>query len=190
MSQMDPLYLQYLRSTEYHAAQLAALNDPTVNRESLGTSYMDLIELQKAYLETLLASQNSQYGLPYLGKSGGLNHGYYGNTANGLNMSYPGSPLAGAVLPNSPFGPGSPVRYGERNMRFPSGMRNLAGGVMGAWHSESVSNLGESFASSLLDEFKSNKSKCFELSEIEGHVVQFRYTCLTSGTARPIHLIL
>ncbi|XP_016446670.1 pumilio homolog 1 isoform X2 [Nicotiana tabacum] len=173
MSQMDPLYLQYLRSTEYHAAQLAALNDPTVNRESLGTSYMDLIELQKAYLETLLASQNSQYGLPYLGKSGGLNHGYYGNTANGLNMSYPGSPLAGAVLPNSPFGPGSPVRYGERNMRFPSGMRNLAGGVMGAWHSESVSNLGESFASSLLDEFKSNKSKCFELSEIEGHVVQF-----------------
>ncbi|XP_009597728.1 pumilio homolog 1-like isoform X1 [Nicotiana tomentosiformis] len=173
MSQMDPLYLQYLRSTEYHAAQLAALNDPTVNRESLGTSYMDLIELQKAYLETLLASQNSQYGLPYLGKSGGLNHGYYGNTANGLNMSYPGSPLAGAVLPNSPFGPGSPVRYGERNMHFPSGMRNLAGGVMGAWHSESVSNLGESFASSLLDEFKSNKSKCFELSEIEGHVVQF-----------------
>ncbi|KAK4371416.1 hypothetical protein RND71_010891 [Anisodus tanguticus] len=174
MSQMDPLYLQqYSRSTEYVAAQLAALNDPTVNRESLGTSYMDLIELQKAYLETLLASQKSQYGLPYLGKSGGLNHGYYGNPALGLNMSYPGSPLAGAGLPNSPFGPGSPVRYGERNMRFYSGMRNLAGGVMGAWHSDSVSNLGETFPSSLLDEFKSNKSRCFELSEIEGHVVQF-----------------
>ncbi|MCD7446153.1 hypothetical protein HAX54_041538 [Datura stramonium] len=173
MSQMDPLYLQYLRSTEYLASQLAALNDPTVNGESLGTSYMDLIELQKAYLETLLASQKSQYGLPYLGKSGGLNHGYYGNPALGLNMSYPGSPLAGAGLPNSPFGPGSPVRYGERNMRFHSGMRNLAGGVMGAWHSEAVSNLGETFASSLLDEFKSNKSKCFELSEIESHVVLF-----------------
>ncbi|TMW84641.1 hypothetical protein EJD97_024735 [Solanum chilense] len=173
MSQMDPLYLQYLRSPEYLAAQLAALNDPTVNRESLGTSYMELIELQKAYLETLVASQKSQYGIPYLGKSGGLNHGYYGNPALGLNMSYPGSPLAGAGLPNSPFGPGSPVRYGERNMRFHSGMRNLAGGVMGAWHSEAVSNMGETFASSLLDEFKSNKSKCFELSEIEGHVVQF-----------------
>ncbi|KAM3281046.1 pumilio 1-like [Capsicum chacoense] len=173
MSQMDPLYLQYLRSTEYLAAQLAALNDPTVNRESLGTSYMDLIELQKAYLETLLASQKSQYGLPYPGKSGGLNHGYYGNPALGHNMSYPGSPLAGAGLPNSPFGPGSPVRYGERNMRFHSGMRNLAGGVMGAWHSEAVPNLGETFPSSLLDEFKNNKSRCFELSEIEGHVVQF-----------------
>ncbi|CAN4106819.1 unnamed protein product [Withania somnifera] len=173
MSQMDPLYLQYLRSNEYLAAQLAALNDPTVNREALGTSYIDSIELQKAYLEMLLASQKSQYGLPYPSKSGGLNHGYYGNPALGLNMSFPGSPLAGAGLPNSPFGPGSPVRYGERNMRFHSGMRNLAGGVMGAWHSEAVPNLGETFVSSLLDEFKSNKSKCFELSEIEGHVVQF-----------------
>ncbi|CAN4090093.1 unnamed protein product [Withania somnifera] len=173
MSQMDPLYLQYLRSTEYLATQLGALNDPTVNRESLGTSYIDLIELQKAYLETFLASQKSQYGRSYPGKSGGLNHGYYGNPALGLNMSYPGSPLTGAGLPNSPFGPGSPVRYGERNMHFHSGMRNLAGGVMGAWHSEAVPNLGETFASSLLDEFKSNKSKCFELSEIEGHVVQF-----------------
>ncbi|MFS7938316.1 putative armadillo-like helical, nucleic acid binding NABP, pumilio domain-containing protein [Helianthus anomalus] len=39
--------------------------------------------------------------------------------------------------------------------------------------------VGESFASSLLDEFKSNKTKCFELSEIEiaGHVVEFRYFC-------------
>lgn len=173
MSQIDPLYLQYLRSPEHLAAQQAALNDPTVNRESLGASYMELLELQKAYLEMLIASQKSQYGLPYLGKSGGLNHGYYGNPALGLNMAYPGSPLAGAGLPNSPFGPGSPVRYGERNMRFNSGMRNLAGGVMGAWHSEAVSNLGETFASSLLDEFKSNKSKCFELLEIEGHVVQF-----------------
>jgi len=59
-------------------------------------------------------------------------------------------------------------------MRF-SGMRNLAGGVMGAWHSEVGSNLDETFAPTLLDEFKSNKTKCFELSEIGGHVVEFRY---------------
>jgi pumilio RNA-binding family len=46
---------------------------------------------------------------------------------------------------------------------------------MGSWHSEAGSNLDESFPSSLLDEFKSNKTKCFELSEIAGHVVEFRY---------------
>ncbi|XP_060175458.1 pumilio homolog 1-like [Lycium barbarum] len=172
LRQMDPMHLQYLRSTEYLAAQLSAVNDPTVNRESLGNSYMDLLELQKAYIGELLVSQKSQYGFPCLGKSGGFNNGFYGNLALGVKMSYPGSPLAGAALQNLPFGPGSPVRYGEPNIHFPLGMRNLSG-VMGAWHSASGSNSGERFASSLLDEFKSNKSKCFELSEIEGHVVEF-----------------
>ncbi|KAF3628348.1 60S ribosomal protein L23 [Capsicum annuum] len=88
-----------------------ALNDPTVNRESLGTSYMDLIELQKAYLDMLLASQKSQYGLPYPRKSGGLINDYYGNPTLGLNMSYPGSPLAGVGLLNSPFRPGKPTSF-------------------------------------------------------------------------------
>uniref|UniRef100_A0A5B6ZNN8 PUM-HD domain-containing protein n=1 Tax=Davidia involucrata TaxID=16924 RepID=A0A5B6ZNN8_DAVIN len=170
---MDPLYLQYLRSTEYAAAQVAVLNDPSMDGECLSNSYMDLIGHQKAYLGSLLSPQKSQYGLPYLGKSGSLNHGFYGNPAFGLGMSYPGSPLAGPLLPNSPIGLGSPVIHGERNMRFPPGMRNLAGGVMGSWHSEAGGNLDESFPSSLLDEFKSNKTKCFELSEIAGHVVEF-----------------
>ncbi|KAK4367185.1 hypothetical protein RND71_015065 [Anisodus tanguticus] len=172
LRQMDPMHLQYLRSIEYLAAQLSAVNDPIVNREFLGNSYMDLLELQKAYIGALLLSQKSQYGFPFLGNSGGFNHGYYGNLALDVNLSYPGGPLAGAALQNSPFGPGSPVMCGERNTHFPLGMRNLSG-VMGAWHSDSGSNLGESFASSLLDEFKSNKSECFELSEIKGHVVEF-----------------
>ncbi|KAH0664082.1 hypothetical protein KY284_029013 [Solanum tuberosum] len=172
LCQMDPMHLQYLRSAEYLAAQLSAVNDPTVNRESLGNSYMDLLEIQKAYIEALLASQKSQYDFSRIGKSCGFNNGYYGNLGLGVNMSYPGSPLASASLENSPFGPDSYVRYGERYVHFPLGMRNLSG-VMGAWDSDPGSNLGECFASSLLDEFKSNKSKCFELSEIEGHVVEF-----------------
>jgi pumilio RNA-binding family len=174
MPMMDPLYLQYLRSNEYAAAQVAALNDTSMDRDCMGNSYLDLLELQKAYLGVLLSPQKSQLGVPYLGKSASLNHGYYGNPALGLGMSYPGSPLGGPLLPNSPVGSGSPVRHSERNMRF-SGMRNLAGGVMGAWHSEVGSNLDETFAPTLLDEFKSNKTKCFELSEIGGHVVEFRY---------------
>ncbi|XP_031251231.1 pumilio homolog 1-like isoform X2 [Pistacia vera] len=166
MPLMDPLYVQYLRSNEYAAAQVAALNDPAMD---VNNSYMDLLGLQKAYLGALLSPQKSQYGVPYLGKSGSLNHNFYGNPAFGLGLQYPGSPL----LPNSPVGSGSPVRHGERNMRFSSGMRNLSGGVMGPWHSEGGGGLDESFASSLLDEFKSNKAKCFELSEIAGHVVEF-----------------
>ncbi|KAI4334550.1 hypothetical protein L6164_019229 [Bauhinia variegata] len=170
---VDPMYLQYLRTPEY-AAQLAALNDPSVDRNFLGNSYMSLLELQKAYLGALLSPQKSQYNVPLGGKSGGSNHhGYYGNPAYGVGLSYPGSPMANSVLSGSPVGSGSPISHNEQNMRFASGMRNLAGGVMGPWHLDAGCNMDESFASSLLEEFKSNKTKCFELSEIAGHVVEF-----------------
>ncbi|XWS65967.1 hypothetical protein CRYUN_Cryun05aG0159200 [Craigia yunnanensis] len=151
---LDPLYLQYLRSNELAAAQVAALNDAMIEREYSGNSYMDLLGLQKAYL-------------------GALQEPYYGNPALGLGMSYPGSPLTGPLFPNSPVGSGSPVRQSVRNMHFASGLRNVSCGVMGAWHSEAAANLDESIASSLLDEFKSDKTKCFELSEIASHVVEF-----------------
>ncbi|KAD3068224.1 hypothetical protein R6Q59_017831 [Mikania micrantha] len=172
-SLMDPMYLQYLRSTEYAAAaQIAALNDSSIDRSNYhGNSYDEL--LQKAYLGTLLSPQKSQYGgAPYVGGSASPHHhGYYGNPAFGLGLSYPGSPLAN-TLPNSPGGPGSPIRLGELNTRFSPQMRNLGGGsgVMGHWHLDGREN---NFASSLLEEFKSNKTKSFELSDINGHVVEF-----------------
>ncbi|KAK9127063.1 hypothetical protein Syun_015860 [Stephania yunnanensis] len=134
---LDPLYLQYLRSAEYSAPQVAALNDPNLDANYLGNSYADMVNLQKAYLESLISPNKSEYGSSLLGKSG------------------------------------SPLRHSERNMHFPSGLRNLAGGGMGSWYSEGGSNFDESFASSLLEEFKGNKTKAFELSEIAGHVVEF-----------------
>lgn len=170
---MDPMYLQYLRTAEY-AAQVAALNEPIMDRNYLGNSYVDFLGLQKAYLGAMLSPQKSQYGVSMGNKSSGSNHhGYYGNPAFGVGMSYPGSPLASPIIPNSPVGPGSPIRHNELNMRYPSGMRNLPGGVMGPWHLDGGCNVDESFASTLLDEFKNNKTKCFELSEIAGHVVEF-----------------
>ncbi|KAI4322121.1 hypothetical protein L6164_021841 [Bauhinia variegata] len=170
---VDPVYLQYLRTSEY-AAQLAALNDPSADRNFLGNSYMNLLELQKAYLGALISPQKAQFNVPLGGKSGGSNHhGYYANPAYGVGLSYPGSPMANSVLSSSPVGSGSPIRHNELNMRFASGMRNLAGGVVGPWHLDAGCNMDESFASSLLEEFKSNKTKCFELSEIAGHVVEF-----------------
>ncbi|WCJ25422.1 pumilio 2 [Euphorbia peplus] len=162
-----------MRSPDYAAAaQLAALNDPSVDRNYLGSSYMNLLELQKAYVGALLSSQKSQYGFRMGGKSGGSDHhGYYGNPSF-VGMSYPGSPLASPVIPNSPVGPGSPTRHNEMNMHYPSGLRNIAGGIMGPWDLNGGSNLEESFASSLLEEFKSNKANCLELSEFASHVVE------------------
>ncbi|KAH6810918.1 pumilio 2 [Perilla frutescens var. frutescens] len=163
---VDPLYLQYLRTAEYSAAQVAALNDPSVDRNYMGDSYLDL--LQKAYLGNMLPAQKSEYGVPLGSKTGVSSpHGYYGNPAFGIGLSYPGSPLSSPAIPNSAGGPGSPIRHGDFNMRFPGGLRNAAGSVIGPWH------LDPSFSSSLLEEFKSNKNKCLELSEIAGHVVEF-----------------
>ncbi|KAK4408802.1 Pumilio2 [Sesamum angolense] len=157
------------RTAEYAAAQVAALNDPSVDRNYMGNSYMDL--LQKAYLGNLLSPPKSQYNVPMGGKTNASSpHGYYANPTFGIGLSYPGSPLASPVIPNSAGGPGSPMRHGEFNMRFPGGLRNVAGNVIGPWH---LDNMDNSFASSLLEEFKSNKTKCFELSEIAGHVVEF-----------------
>ncbi|KAI5398024.1 hypothetical protein KIW84_063722 [Lathyrus oleraceus] len=136
----DPLYLQYLRSSEVTAAQIGALNESARNN-----NVPDLLSLQKAYIESLIAQQKAHFSSPYLGSS----------------------------FPNSMYGQGSPMSQGERNARL-SGMRNVAGGgLTGAWHSDAVSNLDDNFPPSLLDEFKSNKTKCFELSEISGHVVEF-----------------
>ncbi|KAI7730864.1 hypothetical protein M8C21_013478 [Ambrosia artemisiifolia] len=142
------------------ALEPSRLMDPSLYLQNLRSNeYMsalndatidrELLAIQKAYLAGLLSPQKSPYG---------LNHGYYGSPGYGLGMSYPGSPLGSPLLPNSAFGPGSPARHVDRSLRFSPGIRNI---------------VGESFASSLLDEFKSNKTKCFELSEIVGHVVEF-----------------
>ncbi|XP_010535464.1 PREDICTED: pumilio homolog 2-like [Tarenaya hassleriana] len=159
----DPLYVQYLRTSEY-AAQLGALNDPMMDHNLLGNnSYMNnLAEMQRAYIDQLLSAQKQQYVASVGGKYGGGSNqrGYHG-------MSYPGSPLANPGFPNSPVGSGSPMRHNDLNMSYPSRMRNLAGG----WHLDA--GLNEGFGSSLLEEFKNNKAKCFELSEISNHVVAF-----------------
>ncbi|CAI9774840.1 unnamed protein product [Fraxinus pennsylvanica] len=139
MALMDPSYLQYLRS------------------------HMELLGLQKPYLEALI--QKSQYGLAF-GKTGNLNHGFYGDPEFAHGMSYPGSPMGDPVISNLSFRSSSPVRHGEQIMHFPAGLRNIPGCFIGG-------NLEESFASSLLYEFKSNKTKCFDLAEIAGHVVEF-----------------
>ncbi|XP_010906595.1 pumilio homolog 2 isoform X2 [Elaeis guineensis] len=164
----DPLYVQYLKAAEYTAQVAASRNNPSVETGFVGNSYMDLLGFQKAYAGALLQPQK-QYGMPLLDKSGA--QGFYGNPAFGLGMSYPGNPLASPII--SPVGPGSPLRHGERHMQFASGLRNLTGSVMSSWHCDPTGNMDEKFLSSLLDEFKSNKARCFELAEIAGHVVEF-----------------
>jgi pumilio RNA-binding family len=52
-------------------------------------------------------------------------------------------------------------------------VRNTAGGSMGSWNSEN-GLMDNGYGSSLLEEFKTNKTRSFELLDIVGHVVEFR----------------
>lgn len=171
MQLVDPQYIQYLKTAEYASQAAANLSDP-----SMGNSYLDLLSMQEAYLGGLLQHQK-QYGSPFLSKTGPSSPGYYGNTAFGMNMSYPGSSLASPILA-SQIGSGSPVRHAERNMHFHPGLSNLAGGIMGSWSTSPNGNLDDCFPSTLLEEFKSSKTRCFELSDIASHVVEFRYVSM------------
>ncbi|VAH81703.1 unnamed protein product [Triticum turgidum subsp. durum] len=159
----DPFYVQYLKTAQYTAQEAANYSDPYLERGFMGSSYADLTPVQKAYVEALL--QQKQYGMP-LGKSVSSNHGYYSNLGYGMGMAYPGSPLGSPVA--SPSGPGSPIRLGERNLRFPSNTRSLTG-----WNVDPSGYMNGNFPSSLLDEFKNNKARSFDLAEIAGNVVEF-----------------
>ncbi|KAK6135872.1 hypothetical protein DH2020_030359 [Rehmannia glutinosa] len=134
----------YLQYLRSHDYSAAALSDLRVNRESLANSHVDT-----------------------------LTNAFHGNSAFGLAFPCPGNPMGPPVFSNSGIGSGGPVRHLEQLMRSPSGLRNIAGNFMGPWASELGCSLEETFAASLLDEFKGNKTRCFELAEIAGHVVEF-----------------
>lgn len=171
---MDPGFIQYFRSSDY-ATHAVASPSPSQGRNYFGTSHGDLEGVQKAYLEALLAQKKQQYELPHLGKSGGFNHGYYGNPSYGFGMPYPGNAMADSILPS--IGSGTPVFHNDRISNFTSMMRSSMGGSIGSWHSDISSSMEGRFASTLLDEFKNNKTRSFELPDIIGNVVEFRYAC-------------
>ncbi|XP_047329952.1 pumilio homolog 1-like [Impatiens glandulifera] len=155
-NQIDPLYLQYLQSADYASAHVGNPNNLSMDRNYLGNSYVDLV--RKAYGGAMLSPQKSQYGLSSGPKYSGSN--YYGNLAYNNGFSYPASPRSSPVFPNGRAVPGSP-------------MRSIVGDVIGPWNLQGGRNVQDSLGSSLLEEFKSNKTRSFELSEITGHVVEF-----------------
>ncbi|XP_050209992.1 pumilio homolog 4 [Mercurialis annua] len=160
---MDSRYAQYLQRTSDYATQ--ANNQ---FRNLFGSSHGNLNEFQKAYLEELLAQQNHQYD-PLMVKPGGMNQGYLRDPSYGLGMPYMGNSMANSVLPSV----GSGSFRNEQVAHLNSMMRNSMGGSIGSWHPDVGSNIERRFVSSLLEEFKNNKSRSFELSDITDHVVEF-----------------
>lgn len=136
-----------------------------------GISQGDLQGLRSAYLEALLAQHKQNYELSISGNSSVYNHRLYANTPYGSGMPY----LADQVLDSglSSVGHGGIMLQNERMLRFNSMMRNSIG-AHGSWQPDIGNNVDRSFPSTLLDEFKSNKTRSFELSDIVDHVIEFR----------------
>ncbi|XVF83143.1 hypothetical protein PTKIN_Ptkin16aG0109900 [Pterospermum kingtungense] len=161
---MDPRYIQYLQRTSQYGIGAAASPDSLL-AGYVSTLHGNLDDLQKAYLEAILAQQKQQYELPLLGKAGGLNHGYYVNPSYGIGMPYAGNPLSNSVLQSI----GSVSTQNDRTARFNPMMRSSKG----AWPSDISISVDGRYVSSLLDEFKNNKTRSFELLDIVEHVVEF-----------------
>lgn len=184
---LDPRFIQRLQqSSDYSMQVMSSSGDPLQMRNFSDASRGDLEGLRKAYLETLLSQQKQQYELPLLSKSGLLSNGFYGSQPYGLGMPYSGKQIANSSLPS--LGSGNQLLENERISRLNSMMRSSMGGSGSSWHADIGNNMEARFASSLLDEFKNNKAKPFELSDIIEHVVQFRYefcssTIVSSGMA-------
>lgn len=169
---LDPRLIQCLQqSSDYSMHGLSSSSDPFQMRNFSDTSHGDLEGLRKAYLETLLTQQKQQYELPLLRKSGLLNQGFFGSQPYGLGMPYSGKQIANSSVPS--LGSGNPLFENERISRMNSMMRSSMGGSGSSWHADMGNNMEARFASSLLDEFKNNKARPFELSDIVDHVVQF-----------------
>ncbi|KAK6929171.1 Nucleic acid binding NABP [Dillenia turbinata] len=167
---VDPHYLQY-KISDYANCSAAGPSDSSSRRSHFGSPQDDLLGLQKAYLEVLIAQQRQQYGLQPLDKAASVNHGYLGSSAFGLGMSYPGNLMSSSVLPS--VGSVNSVLQNERISHFTPMMKNSVGGSIGSWHSDMGSSMEGRFVSSLLEEYKSNKSRSFELADIVDHVVEF-----------------
>ncbi|XP_038891883.1 pumilio homolog 4 isoform X2 [Benincasa hispida] len=136
-----------------------------------GVSQGDLQGLRSAYLEALLAQQKQHYELSLSGNSSVYNHRLYTNTPYGSGIPY----LADQALDSglSSVGHGGTMLQNERILRFNSMMRSSSIGAQGSWQPDIGNNVDRSFPSTLLDEFKSNKTRSFELSDIVDHVIEF-----------------
>lgn len=107
-------------------------------------------------------------------RGGSMSPNYFGNTPNvGVLMQYPSSPLSSPVLPGSP-GSGTVLPRGRAEMRFPPGTGRNAGIYSGWPGQRGFESFEDPNMYNFLEELKSGKGRRFELSDITGHIVEFR----------------
>lgn len=150
---MDPHYSQY----RHTASATGAPSDHPLLRNNLGTPNGDTAN---EYLAMLLAQQRHQ-----LGNLSAANSRLFENPPYDLASMYLGNHLP------SPSKNSRNVQNMRMSQSAASMMKVPLGGLPGSSHVD----IGSTTDASLLEGFKNNKTRSLELSEIVGHVIEFRY---------------
>ncbi|KAI4373044.1 hypothetical protein MLD38_011213 [Melastoma candidum] len=160
----DLSYAQHMQRNPSHVTR------PQSNRSNLSGmrshfgSSPDITRLRKAYLEELMAQQKEQEYL-HMGKlHAGMDPKHGGSLSFRLRRRYSGATSVGYE---------GHVPHDERVARISSLMRSPMGDMTSSWASGNSAHAEGRFASSVLDEFKNNKTRSYELTDILGHVVEF-----------------
>lgn len=178
---VDPMYMQYPQQPFGEPYGIPGPFDPMVARGGVIGGQVNVPDPKKVldnapYMDEHKI-QHQRHPSPAMTprRGGPMGSTYFGNPPNaGILMQYPTSPLASPVLPGSPAG-GTALPRGRTDMRFPpTSGRNT--NVYSGWPGQrGFESFDDPKIYNFLEELKSGKGRRFELSDITGHIVEFRY---------------
>lgn len=187
----DPYYMQYHQQPLMEGYGISGHFDPLAPRAS-DASQTSPYDSQKrpstgAYLDDKRILDQRTGANINSRKGGSLTPSYFGHMPNmGFAMQYPNSPLPSPAFSGYPEGTlGLPGARNEMKLSPASG-RN--GGILSGWQGQrSFDSAHDPKIVNFLEELKSGKGRRFELSDIIGHIVEFRQVAFYSSL--PTYLI-
>uniref|UniRef100_A0A6N2KAJ1 PUM-HD domain-containing protein n=1 Tax=Salix viminalis TaxID=40686 RepID=A0A6N2KAJ1_SALVM len=176
---IDPLYMQYYQQPYGLAYNMSGQFDPltfgggAIGRQNNAPASKKGSEVAGLEDQKLLHHQRGGVSDLNRGRGRVMNLPYLGNSPNMGILQYPSSPLASPVLPGSPVG-GTGFSGGRNEIRFPPGSGRYASAYSGWQGQRGSESLNDPKIHNFLEELKSGKGRRFELSDIAGHIVEFR----------------
>lgn len=170
----NPLHLQYYQQPFGEAYNISGQFEPLGSKGGVLGSHTNSHELKKGSdmaasdVQTFQHYRSGETENPSTSKVT-VSPYHMGSPPNMGMFVYPSSPLASPALPGSPV-VGTGLLGGRNEMRF-SPVSNRYSGWQGQRGFESYN---DPKICNFLEELKSGKGRRFELSDITGHIVQFR----------------